>query len=1016
MPRQSLPQKGLALVLSTMPAYCSALIPRYSNVTATGITNSSIALTGSGLTYAQACNEAKQSWLDNVSSMTVIENTPTTTETTTSTSLALTDFAVTTTLTYLSNSTAYTLCDSWPRLDGSTSVSTHEEVVTATTLYTETLTEEATSTKTLTPAPDCTIASSDCALLSSTWRSSYSLYQASLDSWEAAADANARLSTSATTGGHHTTVLSPSGSWPRSPECEQVSAPPVLTGVEVGPPSCAEAGVSVVLWYWPVLAPSGNICAKNKSTTTMSETISGRPNTIVTMSTTLTSPTAYIEIVGTWAYTFSGNATTASTGIWFSRPSNEVSSYCIGDGGAIGTPRSINYADFNYPVPAEAYRCQPKCHTASAVAIISTRTQVDASNHPITTITSVSISDLPSENWCSTIWDDYAPALSVPPELFKMSLQTIVNENITCDFQLFSDNLLFDPPRPLTQVASAAGVTTPTAIAATTTTLAPTISAAPGGSPASTSADPTTSTSQVTFTSHSILIPAALPSASRSPNSHISQSSSLIAFSTAPASAQPVSSVSQINQHTDSGGTGSVQIGAPTAAGDPSADAGSQTAPEGASQDVGGVIASVMGMQGHESSTSTTQAVRSSLQSTSMTTAHVATADPAAIIGSLLQLPPRVSSSQLTALVDSTSTVQIAGAESQHVASVLDTGAVLTGTQGEDLSVSVGLAGGVVIGSTTLAVGQKTNLAGIGEVVVQSSGISIDGSIQVYSALSPTAWSGKSAAVSGPAVSTTLVVLGISTIALPTGMTVTADEASLTVLGMTISLVSDTKSGSYTMVDDETASPATHATVASTASSFPASASTTRYLQIDGTALVAGHTSAIHVGAAEALIPGGNPVTIEDNTLSLGPGASYLVVNGITTTPEPLVTSVDLVLSLPGTTITAELDGSFQFGTAVLRPGSAVTISGETISLPSTGPVAIVDGTTQRLSSITRTLGSVSSASATTQMLGSQSVSTSVSTQSAGQSTASSSIATPTSLLATTFVLAVSLMWLTMIL
>ncbi|KAK3672876.1 hypothetical protein LTR78_007229 [Recurvomyces mirabilis] len=728
------------------------------------------------------------------------------------------------------------------------------------------------------------------------------------------------------------------------------------------------------------------------------------------MSTTLTSPTAYIEIVGTWAYTFSGNGTTASTGIWFSRPSNDVSSYCIGDGGAIGTPRSIDYADFNYPVPAEAYRCQPKCHTASATAIISTKTQVDASNHPMTTIISVSISDLPLENWCSTIWDDYAPALSVPPELFKMSLQTIVNENITCDFQLFSDNLLFDPPRPLTQVASAAGVTTPTAIAAATTTQAPTISAGPGDSPAGTAAGPTISTSHVTSTSHSNLIPIASASASSLPNSHISQVSSLGLFSTAPASAQSVSS------HTNSGGSPSfVQIGAATAAGNP-ADPGSQTASDGASQDIGGVIASVIGMQGHGSSTSTTQVVTSLPQPTSLATTHIATADPAAIIGSLLQLPPKVSSSQLTALVDPASTFQSAAAGGQYVASVLDTGAVLTGTQGEELSVSIGLTGGVVIGSTTLAVGQKTNLAGIGEVVVQSSGILVDGLTQVYSALSPTAWSGISIAVSGLAVSTTLVVLGTSTIALPTGMTLTAGGAPLTVSGMTISLASHTKPDSYMMVNGKTALPVTYTTIANTTSSFSASDPNTGYLQIDGTAFVAGHASAVQVGAADSLVPGGNPVTIAGSTFSLGPGASYLVVNGITSTPQPLATSISLALSLPGTTITEDPDGSFQLGTVVLRPGGVVTISGETISLALTGPVAIVDGTTQRLSSITRTLGLVSSASTTTQMLGPQSVSTSVSTQSTGQSTAPSSIATPTSLLATTAVLAVSFMWLTMIL
>ncbi|KAK5107663.1 hypothetical protein LTR62_000944 [Meristemomyces frigidus] len=472
---------ALAPFAAVVSASALTFASSYANSTTTSSKNASLPVTGAGLSYALSCNAAKQSWISD-SNNTVVKTIPTTTAISTETSLDVSILEITTTITHLRNSTQYTLCDGWPRLDGNTTMSSSEKDITSTSLSTATLTEDATVVETVTQAPNCVIASSDCAVLNSMYSESSSIYASSesihfseYDSWvshqTAASDA-----TNIFTG-----APEPSGAAPASPLCDTIGEllPASFTSA-VGPPSCAEAQVSVVLMYWPVSRISGNLCnASNASTATMSETITGTPNTFVTLGTTLTSPTNYIQVGGTWAYNVGNNRTTVSTGIWFPESASAISSYCIQDGGGLGALEAVDYANFNYPVPASAYRCQPKCHTESDTLVPYIYTQNGGSSGPNHLVTVTVATPLPPKNWCSTIWDDYAPALSVPQGLFSIQADHVINANMTCQFLLYSNNLLFDPPRALSEASSEAGVTKPNGNPATSTTLAPTMSPQP---------------------------------------------------------------------------------------------------------------------------------------------------------------------------------------------------------------------------------------------------------------------------------------------------------------------------------------------------------------------------------------------------------------------------------------------------------------------------------------------------------------------------------------------------------
>ena len=135
------------------------------------------------------------------------------------------------------------------------------------------------------------------------------------------------------------------------------------------------------------------------------------------------------------------------------------------DNGKYGRPQQINYADFNYPVPASAYRCQSKCWTEA----VEPFTSFQASISHVTT------------NLCSTIWNDYAPILDIPAQLKTLNAVGADNET-ECYFAFDIGDVLYDPPTALTSQPSLRPVSMqPPSIAITTTSARQT--AAPSNGP-----------------------------------------------------------------------------------------------------------------------------------------------------------------------------------------------------------------------------------------------------------------------------------------------------------------------------------------------------------------------------------------------------------------------------------------------------------------------------------------------------------------------------------------------------
>ncbi|KAI7091825.1 hypothetical protein KC356_g339 [Hortaea werneckii] len=242
-----------------------------------------------------------------------------------------------------------------------------------------------------------------------------------------------------------------------------------------GLPQCLQNFASVRLLYWPVSVDPGDLCNSGRSTMTLGPTISGKPNTYKIWNTTLTSPTVYIQFDGTWVYESSGSTTSNQSRLLMAHSSTDISSIC-GTISGIGSPQSFNYGDFNWPVPASAYRCQPKCFEAppNGVSFVDNATYWAYSDRTFVTLwTYFSSTPWAKENQCSTIYDDYKPILSIPPEFSAMTPAVDVGDGITCSFEFNSEAIFYDPPSALAPAASLALPSKPKTNAAQSTSISP---------------------------------------------------------------------------------------------------------------------------------------------------------------------------------------------------------------------------------------------------------------------------------------------------------------------------------------------------------------------------------------------------------------------------------------------------------------------------------------------------------------------------------------------------------------
>ncbi|KAK0251357.1 hypothetical protein LTR91_014913 [Friedmanniomyces endolithicus] len=727
----------------------------------------------------------------------------------------------------------------------------------------------------------------------------------------------------------------------------------------------------------------------------MTETNPGRANTIVTLNTTFTSPTVYINVEGTWGYSSAGTRYENQTRIFLPQSAASVSSYCSRAMNYPGTLLPVDYANFNYPVPARAYRCQPKCFTPSWSMHLTLSTMlIGAANGTTTSLfttwgtdtASVAVlSWYPLENNCSTIWDDYAPALSVPQELFAMRPQQEADAG-GCWFIPNPNDLLYDPPTALTQAASAVGPSKPTTYPTASAVAVQPVAAQPASSltlptpvatmgassglagtstvgsdkPAGT-ADPSIQQSSgetesvpsepSTGVSTSALeVPPETASYSE-PDVPL-QGSSTVSI---PEASQDTSSdpelATEVASSTPSNGSGSFahlsgSSGVDTAEASSQGQDPQQTAVLAAplAGGVGAIIASIMG-----ATSITATPVASPSQSTSgvgvgdpQDSSPSPSADPAGIILSLLSGTGGGDTAAPTA-------ESIFSSAAAAPPSATARGVVLTDTVGNIHTFSPHSAGNVVLGTSTVPPGQTTSLSGIGAVIAGSSGVEVSGTIFPYSVLDPITTSPPVLAFT--AVGTTFVPHGTTAIPLASSLLLTPGRPEVTLEDKTVYLAA---SGSYLVVNHTlTQSPHYGATYRSDPVYTAA-----------GTTLTVHSINPIPLASSLLLTPGGPEVTVGAETLSLATSGSYLVINHtLTQSPHYLSATRSAetvqppVLTLLGQTYTLNPSAglSLHLGSTnvVLSAGGAVMVSGTTLSLDPQESFVVVDGVTRVLGTAT---------------------------------------------------------------
>ncbi|KAL1634099.1 hypothetical protein SLS58_010797 [Diplodia intermedia] len=107
-----------------------------------------------------------------------------------------------------------------------------------------------------------------------------------------------------------------------------------------------------------------------------------------------------------------------------------------------------------------------------------------------------------------------------------------------------------------------------------------------------------------------------------------------------------------------------------------------------------------------------------------------------------------------------------------------------------------------------------------------------------------------------------------------------------------------------------------------------------------------------YVIGGQTLVPGGS-ISTDGTLISLAPGATAVVVNGVTQALNPVIATSLPNVVVGGTTIAGinKVGGTYIIGGQTLVPGSSITVDGKVISLAPGGTALVVDGVTQSLDS-----------------------------------------------------------------
>ncbi|CAO2650085.1 Nn.00g013770.m01.CDS01 [Neocucurbitaria sp. VM-36] len=189
--------------------------------------------------------------------------------------------------------------------------------------------------------------------------------------------------------------------------------------------------------------------------------------------------------------------------------------------------------------------------------------------------------------------------------------------------------------------------------------------------------------------------------------------------------------------------------------------------------------------------------------------------------------------------------------------------------------------------------------------------------------------SGNSDGQNNPGVGPTFVI---------SDQTLAPGGPAITVSGTTLSLA---PSGSFIVVNGVTSTVANPTALATSPPTLTVGESVFSPLPGSGTTFVI---------SDQTLAPGGPAITVSGTTISLAPSASFVVINGVTSTianpfaaqitAPPLTIGTDVFIPLPGT------GTSYLIGSRILTPGGVVVSAGMTISLAPGATALIVNGQT----------------------------------------------------------------------
>lgn len=486
----------------------------------------------------------------------------------------------------------------------------------------------------------------------------------------------------------------------------------------------------------------------------------------------------------------------------------------------------------------------------------------------------------PSENLCSTIWDDYRPALSIPAEFSSMKPAQGMGR-FNCEFIFSNDSIFYDPPKALMGESAI---------------IKPTLPGKPPADPEATAkptADPGSVPKPTTPT------PTQLPSVETDPpvvSKEPSQSS-------VPGTKTPVVP-SQPSQSPDP------ETDKPDVPGEPS------QLPDSDTPDVPDRPSDLPNLSTNEPN---------------------APSEPSQVLspGSDNSDKPEASSNRPPGSTNTRSGSQIEddpaqatagpgptqiGSSHTTQAGPAPTGVVVTASNGEQVTaIRTQSAGPVVVGGVTLTQGQSTDIDGVGQLVVGSSGLSVGNTFHSFTAVEPaptpgivlTGSTGNKVTVSHGS-DAGVVVAGSSTVAL----------GALIIAGL----------GDFAASTEGLDGSPTSGVFVVAGTTFPAHA-----------------TSAISLSPDVTLVPGGPALSLDGQVLSLAPSGAYIVVDGSTQRSTHVATPAP-TLNIGGTPYTANQASDFVVDGATLTRGGSVLVGGTTISLDASGGYAVVNGVTQSLS------------------------------------------------------------------